>query len=277
MEKISLSNKIKTSILIRNIQLGSLDYLPDYLKADLINKALKGALIFYNQNLLKGTLKAINKKEIFLEKKPGIPELSEGDLVILIIPQSNIRYVFQTLVKGKLPDGYKLEILNPRHDKRLILKTVVPAFVTYLKPSLFINFIENEYYLIRNSNFSFENASQLKELQFYDLIFNEKNQIDEEFKRAINTYQIQGEIIDISSGGLCIKAPFIVQIPESIHLVYTKFEIIVEDMSTKSGLLCHLRNTRFEGTNTFLHMAFLIPFKPEVWKKIEEILKPLIK
>jgi hypothetical protein len=68
MEKISLSNKIKTSILIRNIQLGSLDYLPDYLKADLINKALKGALIFYNQNLLKGTLKAINKKEIFLEK-----------------------------------------------------------------------------------------------------------------------------------------------------------------------------------------------------------------
>jgi len=48
-------------------------------------------------------------------------------------------------------------------------------------------------------------------------------------------------------------------------------------MSTKSGLLCHLRNTRFEGTNTFLHMAFLIPFKPEVWKKTEEILKPLIK
>ncbi|AEH23437.1 hypothetical protein TOPB45_1356 [Thermodesulfobacterium geofontis OPF15] len=277
MEKISLSNKIKTSILIRNIQLGSLDYLPDYLKADLINKALKGALIFYNQNLLKGTLKAINEKEIFLEKGPGIPELSEGDLVIIIIPQSNVRFVFQTLVKEILPDGYKLEILNPRHDKRLILKTIVPAFITYLKPNLFINFIENEYYLVRNSNFSLENAPQLKELQFYDLIFNEKNQIDEEFKKAINTHQIQGEIVDISSGGLCIKAPFIVQIPENIHLVYTKFEIIVEDKSIKSGLLCHLRNTRFEGTNTFLHMAFLIPFKPEVWKNIEEILKPLIK
>jgi hypothetical protein len=276
MEKISLSNKIKTSILIRNIQLGSLNYLPESLKVDL-NKALKEAIIFHKQNLLKGTLKAINEKEIFLEKEPGIPELSEGDLVIIIIPQSNIRYVFQTLVKGKLPDGYKLEILNLRHDKRLILKTIVPAFVTYLKPNLFINFIENEYYLIRNSNFSLENAPQLKELQFYDLIFNEKNQIDEEFKRAINTYQIQGEIVDISNGGLCVKSPVMVQIPENIHLVYTKFEIIVEDKSIKSGLLCHLRNTRFEGTNTFLHMAFLIPFKPEVWKNIEEILKPLIK
>jgi len=276
MEKISLTNKIKTSILTRNIQLGSLNYLPDSLKVDL-NKTLKGALIFHKQNLLKGNLKVLNKGEIFIDKEPGIPEFSEGDLVIIILPQPNIRYVFQTVVKEKLPDGYKLGILNPRYDKRLILKTVVPAFVTYLKPNLFISFIENEYYLIRNSNFSLEDASQLKELQFYDLIFNEKNQIDEEFKKAINTYQIQGEIVDISSGRLCIKAPVMVQIPENIHLVYTKFEIIVEDKSIKSGLLCHLRNTRFEGTNTFLHVAFLIPFKPEVWKKLEEVLKPLVK
>ena len=276
MEKISLTNKIKTSILTRNIQLGSLNYLPASLKVDL-NKTLKGALIFHKQNLLKGNLKVLNKGEIFIDKEPGIPEFSEGDLVIIILPQPNIRYVFQTVVKEKLPDGYKLGILNPRYDKRLILKTVVPAFVTYLKPNLFISFIENEYYLIRNSNFSLEDASQLKELQFYDLIFNEKNQIDEEFKKAINTYQIQGEIVDMSSGGLCIKAPVMVQIPENIHLVYTKFEIIVEDKSIKSGLLCHLRNTRFEGTNTFLHVAFLIPFKPEVWKKLEEVLKPLVK
>ena len=183
MEKISLTNKIKTSILTRNIQLGSLNYLPASLKVDL-NKTLKGALIFHKQNLLKGNLKVLNKGEIFIDKEPGIPEFSEGDLVIIILPQPNIRYVFQTVVKEKLPDGYKLGILNPRYDKRLILKTVVPAFVTYLKPNLFISFIENEYYLIRNSNFSLEDASQLKELQFYDLIFNEKNQIDEEFKKG---------------------------------------------------------------------------------------------
>uniref|UniRef100_A0A7V5XHK4 Uncharacterized protein n=1 Tax=Thermodesulfobacterium geofontis TaxID=1295609 RepID=A0A7V5XHK4_9BACT len=189
MEKISLTNKIKTSILTRNIQLGSLNYLPDSLKVDL-NKTLKGALIFHKQNLLKGNLKVLNKGEIFIDKEPGIPEFSEGDLVIIILPQPNIRYVFQTVVKEKLPDGYKLGILNPRYDKRLVLKTVVPAFVTYLNPNLFISFIENEYYLIRNSNFSLEDASQLKEIQFYDLIFNEKNQIDEEFKKAINTYQI---------------------------------------------------------------------------------------
>uniref|UniRef100_A0A7V4N376 PilZ domain-containing protein n=1 Tax=Thermodesulfobacterium geofontis TaxID=1295609 RepID=A0A7V4N376_9BACT len=276
MEKISLTNKIKTSILIRNIQLGSLNYLPDPLKVDL-NKALKDALIFHKQNLLKGTLKALNEREIFFNKDVEIPEFSEGDLVIIIIPQSNRRYVFQTIVKENLSDGYKLRILSPRHDKRLILKTIVPIFITYLNPSLFTNFIESEYYLIRNSNFSLEDVSQLNELQFYDIIFNEKNQIDEEFKKSINTYQVQGEIVDISSGGLCVKTPVILQIPENIHLVYTKFEIVAENKNIKSGLLCDLRNIRFEGITTFLHMAFLISFKPEVWKKIEEILKPLIK
>lgn len=276
MDKISLTKKIQTSVLTRNIQLGSLNYLPAPLKTDL-NKTLKGALIFYQQNILKGTLNVLNEREIFLNKEPGMLEFSQGDLVLIIVPQNKIKYVFQTIVEEILPDGYKLKILNPRYDKRLILNTIVPTFVSYINHSLFFNFIQNEYYLIRNSNFSLEKASELNDLQFYDLVFDEKNQIDEEFKKAINTYHIQGEMVDISSGGVCIKASTIIQVPENIHLLYTKFEILAQNKSIKAGLLCHLRNTRFEGTNTFLHMAFLIPFKPEVWKRIEEILKPLIK
>lgn len=276
MDKISLTQKIKISVLTRNIQLGSLNYLPTSLKADL-NKTLKAALIFYQQNLLKGSLKVLNEGELLLDKEAEIPEFSKGELILIIIPQNKVKYIFQTLVEEILPDGYKLKILTPRYDKRLILKNLIPVFVSYINSNLFLNFIKKEYYLIRNSNFSLDSALELNDLQFYDLVFNEKNQIDEEFKRAINTYQIHGEIVDISSGGICVKVSSIVQIPENIYLLYTKFEILSESKSIKSGLLCHLRNTRFEGTNTFLHMAFLIPFKPEVWEKIKEILNPLIK
>lgn len=276
MDKISLTKKIQASVLTRNIQLGSLNYLPTPLKIDL-NKTLQGALIFYQQNLLKRTLKVLNEREIFLNKEPGMIEFLKGDLVLIIIPQNKIKYIFQTTVEEVLPDGYKLKILNPRHDKRLTLNTSVPVFISYINHSLFLNFIQNEYYLIRNSNFSLEKASELDDLQFYDLVFDEKNQIDEEFKKAINTYQIMGEMVDISSGGVCIKTYNIVQIPENVHLFHTKFEISVQNKSIKAGLLCHLRNTRFEEINTFLHMAFLLPFKPEVWKRIEEILEPLTK
>jgi len=276
MDKINLSNKLKISVLTRNIQLGSLKYLPQPLKIDL-NKTLEKALIFYRQNFLKDTLKVLNDKEILILKSSKDPNFSKGELLIIIIPQNEIRYVFQALVKEVTQEGYILKILNPRYDKRLILKNPISVLASYISHNLFLNFLQKNYFLIRNSNFSLENASELKDLQFYDLIFNENNQIDNEFKKVINTSQIQGKIVNISSGGLCIKISTALNIPENTHLIYTKFEISIKNKSIKFGLLCHLKNHHLEGQNTFMHLSFLIPFKPEVWHKIEEILKPLVK
>ncbi|MCD6548024.1 MAG: hypothetical protein J7K10_00945, partial [Thermodesulfobacterium sp.] len=95
MDKINLSNKLKISVLTRNVQLSSLKYLPQPLKIDL-NKTLEKALIFYRQNFLKGTLKILNDQEILLLKSSKDPNFSEGELLIIIIPQNEIRYVFQT-------------------------------------------------------------------------------------------------------------------------------------------------------------------------------------
>jgi len=60
-------------------------------------------------------------------------------------------------------------------------------------------------------------------------------------------------------------------------LVYTKFEISIKNKNLSFGLLCHLRDFHFEGNNTFFYLAFLISFKPKVWNKIEELIRPLVK
>jgi len=276
MDKIELSSKIKISVLSRNVQLASLKYLPTPLRVDL-DRTLKNAIVFYKQNIVKDSLKVLNEKEIILEKTQYLPEFTEGELNLIILPYNEIKYIFQTVVEEILPEGYKLKILSPRHDKRLIFKIPIPAFVSYVPHSLFLNFLQKNYYLVRNTNFSLENVSELRDLEFYDLIFDEKNQLDEEFKKIINKYHIQGELVDISSGGLCVKATPIIQIPENTHLLYTKFEISSQNGNIKSGLLCHLRSHRIEKNKTFLHMAFLLTFKPEIWQKLEEILKDLAK
>lgn len=277
MEKINLTYKIKSSVLIKNIQLETLEELPQPLKANL-SETLKKAIIFYKENTLKGNLKILNEKEI-LFLNPSIPiNPTEGDLFLIIIPYKDysIRYVFQLLVEKVTQDGIKLKILSPKVDNRLILKTYVPSFISYISQNLFFKFLQKNYFLLRQSNFSLENISQLNDLQFYDLIFNGKNQIDEEFKKEVSTYQIQGELRDISSGGMCIKISTALSIPENIHLTYTKFEVAVKKKTIKCGLLCHLKHHRLEGQHTFLHLSFLISFKPEIWDKIKEILSPLV-
>lgn len=272
--KIHLLTKLKTSVLSKNVSLASLNYLPSPLKKDL-NKTLNQALIFYQQSLIKGALKVISPEKLLLLKNPQTPQINKGETVLIVIPHNKIKYVFQTILENSTSEGFILKIIKPRHDKRLVLNTSVPVFISFVSYNLFLNFLQKDYFLVRNSNFSLDDPS-LKNLEFYDIIFDENNNVDKDFQSLIHKSHLKGELIDISSGGICIKIGSILQIPENTHLIYTKFEISVEESELKFGLLSHLRNARIEGNSSILHLMFLIGFKPEVWNKIEEIIKPLI-
>ena len=199
IDKVHFLNKLKISVLNKNILLGSLNYLPSSLKKDL-EKTFKQALIFYRQNFLKGTLKAFNAKELFLSKTSKMPEFLKGELLLIIIPHNETRYVFQTLIEECTPEGYRLRILDPRHEKKLTFKTVIPVFLSFIPHDLFLNFLQKDYYLIRESNFSLDDTTSISDsLHFYDLIFDEKNKVEEKFKKAIHEYQVKGELINISS------------------------------------------------------------------------------
>ncbi len=273
-DKVHLLTKLKTSVLSKNISLASLNYLPSPLKKDL-NKILNQALIFYKQDLIKGSLKVINSEKLSLLNIPETLQINKDETILIVIPHDKVKYVFQTVIDEVTSEGINLKILKPRHDKRLVLNTLVNVFISFIPYNLFLNFLQKNYFLIRNSNFSLEDSSQ-KNLEFYDIILDENNNIDREFQDIICKFHTKGNIIDISSGGICVKTENIIQIPENTHLIYTKFEIPVKMSELRFGILCHLRNIRIEGNSSIFHLMFLIGFKPEVWKRIEEIIKSLI-
>ena len=146
-----------------------------------------------------------------------MPEFLKGELLLIIIPHNETRYVFQTLIEECTPEGYRLRILDPRHEKKLTFKTVIPVFLSFIPHDLFLNFLQKDYYLIRESNFSLDDTTSISDsLHFYDLIFDENNKVEEKFKKAIYEYQIKGELVNISSEGAYIKTPSIIQIPEKV-------------------------------------------------------------
>ncbi|WP_038057937.1 PilZ domain-containing protein [Thermodesulfobacterium hydrogeniphilum] len=273
LDKVELLTKIKTRVLNKNISLGALNLLPQDLQKNL-NFILQKAVLFYNQKLLKANLEVINNKKLLIKNLPENITLSKGELILIILPAENKRYVFQTVVKEKLPEGYKVEILNPRYEKRIKIKAEVPVFLSLTPQKLFFNFLNNDYYLIRESNLSFENGKE-NDIYFFDLIFDEKNLLEEEFRSLIRKTHIKGNLVDISSSGICVKTHGIIQPPENLFLLYARFEISVLQKKIKFGLLCHLRNLRYEGNFTYFHLMFLISFKANVWEKIKEFLEKL--
>ena len=136
IDKVRFLNKLKISVLNKNILLGSLNYLPSDLKKDL-EKTFEQALIFYRQNFFKSSLKAFNAKELFLPKTSKMPEFLKGELLLIIISHNKIKYVFQTLVEEITPESYKLRILNPRHEKKLTFKPDIPVFFSFINLTSF--------------------------------------------------------------------------------------------------------------------------------------------
>ncbi len=276
LDKIDLLSKIKKTVLNKNIPLGALNLLPQDLQKNL-EIVLKRALLFHNKNLIRADLEVINNKELLVKNLPKDPPLSKGELILIILPDKDRRYIFQTLVKEILPEGCKVEILDPRYERRIKIKQDIPVFLSFVSQKLIFNLLNlnKDYYLIRESNLAFEKEESENDIHFFDLIFDEKNLLDEEFKSLVRKTHIKGDLVDISSDGICVKTDSIIQPPENLFLLYARFEFLVLQKIIKFGLLCHLRNLRYENNFTYFHLAFLISFKPDIWEKIKKFLEKL--
>ncbi|QER42037.1 hypothetical protein F1847_04475 [Thermodesulfobacterium sp. TA1] len=275
LDKVELATKVKTSILQRNIALGSLDYLPKHIKPQL-DQWLNKAVLLYGQNKVEYlTIKPINDKNLVIEvSDPSHFEL--GKIILVILPDGQQRYIFQCLIK-KIENNYlEIEILSPRYDQRIKLPGNIPVFMSIINKHAFNKFLEEGYYLIRESNFSLNSSQDLKDLYFYDLIIDNQNNVESNFRNYISKNNLMGILIDISSGGACVKVPTLLLFSEEdlneIFMFYLKFEIVLKETKIKCGLLSSLRNFRFEQTSTYLHFMFLLSFKNEIWQKIKSLL-----
>ncbi len=273
-EKINFASKLRERVFTQNICLASVNQLPAEVYRDL-NSYLPQFFIYSKNNFVKGNLKVLNNKEFLLIPAEN-QVLNMHKPVLLILSFRDKRYIFQTIVKEKKNNEYVLKILEPRQAPRYKLKNPVPVFISFIPQNLIYSFLNKNYFLVRESNFSLsEEFEKLKEVYFYDLLFDEKNIIDKEFNRLIEKTFLVAELEDISAEGTCVKARGNINLPEEVFLLYLKFTLLTPEKELKFALLSHLRNLRPEKDFTYFHLMFLIGFKPGVWDKISSVIKLL--
>lgn len=276
IDKIKLLEKLKTSVFQKNYSLGSIEYLPSYIKKNL-ESFLKKAILLYDQQPLSYRKIEPVSSQSFLIYFSEPKEFEKNKVLLIIIPHENKRYIFQTLIKNVFTEGIEVEIILPRYEERIKIPGSIVAFLSLIPQNFFLNFIDH--YLIRESNFSLdlkdkEDLSQMKEIYFFDLVIDQNNTVDEMFKSLIRKNNLAGNLDNISSGGACVKIPGAFLLSEELenNMIYLKTEIPLKEITLKLGILADLRNLRNENFVTYFHLRFLMSFKPEVWEYLKNIL-----
>ncbi|BAU22802.1 hypothetical protein THC_0406 [Caldimicrobium thiodismutans] len=271
-EKINLSAKLKERVLVKNLSLMSLDKLPSDIYKNLPN-LIKNFLLLYGGNLFKTKLDVLSDRTLFIHKTPDLPNLKKGEILLLILPFSQIRYVFQVKVGEVNETGYNIEILDPRKYERIFVKNKVHVFFSYIPPQYVQSFIQNpEYQLLRESNFTLEAFPTLEEIHLYDLVLNANHNIDENFKKLIQKTFITGELIDFSKGGFSAKIPTQIHLSDDFGVFYVKYNLQFSDKIFKFALFVHLRDLDYKDGFTFFHMAYLTELREDFWKALRNLL-----
>jgi len=218
----------------------------------------------------------LNSKELLIKKEGTLPTFQKGELALLILPFSKVRYIFEAKIKEEREDGYLAEILDPRNDERISIKGHIPVFFSYT-PEKYVQKLlhKAEYYLLRETNFTIEAYSTLNEVYLYDLIITSTHTIDEEFKKLIQKTFLVGELVDLSKGGLCVRAQGEINISDEFGVFYLKFNLSTSSKTLKFALFAHLRNVSFREGYTYFHFAHLVEFRKEFWDLIKEDLVKL--
>lgn len=272
-EKINLANKIKERLLVKNYSLNSLNKLPSEIYQKLPN-LIKKFLLLYQGKLYTPEIQILNEKTLIL-KPEGLPALKAEEVLLLILPFSEIRYIFIAKVLSSDEKGYMVTFLDPRCDERLNLNKKVPAFLSLIPQQFIRELLQNpKYQLLRESNATRENYNLLSEIHIYDLILDEKHHVEEKFKKFIQKTLFVGEIIDISKGGMAIKIPGNFNLEDEFKVFYVKFNISSSKV-LKFALFSHLRNiSHLEGGTSF-HLSFLTGLNSDLWNLIKADLEKL--
>lgn len=262
----------------RNISLKSLENLPSEIKL-FLDHYLKNLLMLYRQKIYNVSVKpSNNNEELLLIKEGELPPLKEREFLLLILPMEKTRFIFQTVVEEVLEEAYRLRILDPRVEKRYKISNSIPVFLSYIPEKNVLNFLTQDYLFIRDSNLSFvEEIETLKEIYFFDLILNSKEQLEEDFMRTINKVHLRGELVNISRGGLGVKTSDLSFPLEENMFFYVRFQLdLFQEQIFKFGLLCHLRNLRNQNPYVFLHLMFFSKINSQLWEKLISRLKILL-
>ncbi len=272
-EKISLALKLRERINYQNLSLKSFAKLPNPLKKLLFEGKING-LIIYQKQAYPVQIKPSDEQS-FLLSKSLLPNLNTNEIILLVIPQELTRYIFQGKVLEVQEDFYLIGILDPRSEPRILITKPVPAFISILPKEYIQRVFQNDgWSLLREINFANEVEFQsLSEIHIYDLILNEKLNVEEEFTKQIQRIFLTGFLKDLSRSGACVAVKGKINFDPENLVFYLRFEIHEKAKLLKFALLSLLKGFSIHGEETFLHFNHLTSLKPMAWDLIQNWLE----
>jgi hypothetical protein len=273
VEKLSFSLKLRERLSGRNLSLNSFSKLPAN-TLDLLKSGGLKPLLVYQKNIYPVQILILDDHTFSLNKE-GLPSLQPFEVFLLVIPQGDVRYIFQARLSKEEGQNYIVSILDPRSEPRVPITKSVPAFISFIPPAYVNKLLQNEhYYLMREVNFSSEvDFISKKEVYIYDFVLDEKSRVDEEFKKHVQRVFLTGILKDLSRSGACVMTKGRINIAEDTLIFYLRFEVPTKERLIKFALFSLLRDVTYQEDNTTLHFNFLTSLKPEAWALIEKELK----
>jgi hypothetical protein len=273
VEKLSFSLKLRERLSGRNLSLNSFSKLPANI-LDLLKSGKLKPLLVYQKNIYPVQILILDDHTFSLNKE-GLPSLQPFEVFLLVVPQGEVRYIFQTRLSKEEGQNYIVSILDPRSEPRLSIPKPIPSFLSFIPPAYINKLLQNEhYYLMREINFSSEvDFISKKEIYIYDLVLDEKSMVDEEFKKHVQRVFLTGILKDLSRSGASVTTKGRISLTEDTLVFYLRFEVPTKERLMKFALFSLLRNVTYQEDNTTLHFNFLTSLKPEAWALIEKELK----
>jgi len=273
IEKLSFFLKLRERLSGKNLSLNSFSKLHTNI-LDLLKSGKIKPLLVYQKNIYPVQILILDDHTFSLNQE-GLPSLQPFEVLLLVIPQGDVRYIFQARLSKEEGQNYILTILDPRSEPRLSIPKPIPSFLSFIPPAYVNKLLQNEhYYLMREISFSSEvDFISKNEVYIYDLVLDEKSMVDEEFKKHVQRVFLTGILKDLSRSGACVTTKGRINIAEDTLVFYLRFEVPTKERLMKFALFSLLRDVTYQEDNTTLHFNFLTSLKPEAWALIEKELK----
>ncbi len=155
---IRLKGKAQDIIRRSNVQIFSLDAL----EPDKRNRFLFGkdkAIVVLERDTFRGRLHSLGKDRISIEFQEEVPPyVKKGHTVVVVLPESSERrYILQARVINRFIHNLELQVLDPRSDRRVVLKDRGYSVDLWKVPETMVQGIAHQHILmVRDINFGIE-------------------------------------------------------------------------------------------------------------------------
>jgi len=165
-EKLSFSLKLRERLSGRNLSLNSFSKLPTN-TLDLLKSGRLKPLLVYQKNIYPVQILILDDYTFSLNKE-GLPSLQPFEVFLLVVPQGDVRYIFQARLSKEEGQNYIVSIIDPRSEPRLSIPKPTPTFLSFIPPAYVNKLLQNEhYYLMREVNFCYGSRFYIQERGLY--------------------------------------------------------------------------------------------------------------